>query len=287
MLLRRYKSNLIKERDITMSENVETKYECSIEHFVNDEYSICREERQYAVLLYNILRKYHSAEERRLKNCVSEIFKACRIPPDADIMHVFYEATFMRDFFERNRRLKLSKNPSEKLLNTTFSPDNQGDDRFNLKSEESFNVKLVEYVTKKRISCTNNDVIEVNLGHNAIPDGYGELKKEEMADIQQMMNAKPDIAIIYKEKETKKLLFLECKFESGESSYKDGVKQSHIQWKIADFLCNSYLKEEGIDISERMEDEKSCIVRFVRIEPKKPNEIQINELIKLNNKIFE
>ncbi len=221
------------------------------------------------------------------EDSVSEIFTACQIPDDAEIMNVFYEATFMRDFFERNRRFKLSKNPSDKLLNTTFFPDYQGGDRFKLKSEESFNVKLIEYVTNKRISCTDKDVEEVNLGHNAIPDGYGELNKEEMTDIQQMMNAKPDIAIIYKEKVAKKLLFLECKFESGESSYKDGVKQVHIQWKIADFLCKSYLKEEGIKISERMKDKKSCIVKFVRKEPNEPNEIQINELINLNNKIFE
>ncbi len=51
-----------------MSENTETKYKCSIKHFIDDEYSICREERQYAVLLYNVLRKYHSAGEREKEN---------------------------------------------------------------------------------------------------------------------------------------------------------------------------------------------------------------------------
>lgn len=87
-----------------------------LEHFIRDEYSICREERQYAVFLYNILRKYRNKDKRIDKEVVS-IFNACSIPRGAEIQNVFYEATFMRDFFERNRRLALSKNPENVLLN--------------------------------------------------------------------------------------------------------------------------------------------------------------------------
>lgn len=41
----------------------------SIESFIQDSHSICREERQYALFLYNILCRYGSAKMRKsLKN---------------------------------------------------------------------------------------------------------------------------------------------------------------------------------------------------------------------------
>lgn len=94
--------------------NIEKKYGCSIEHFIEDKYSICREERQYAVFLYNILRKYNTENKRTDEDIVS-IFDACRIPLKAKIQSVFYEATFMRDFFERNRRILFGDEDCEKL----------------------------------------------------------------------------------------------------------------------------------------------------------------------------
>lgn len=92
-----------------------------------------------------------------------------------------------------------------------------------------------------------------------------DLSWDQKNTIMHMMNAKPDIAVIYydEEKRENKLLFLECKFESYESSSQDGHKQSDIQWKIADFLCKHYLKEK-IGIADKMDEEKSCIVKFVR-----------------------
>ena len=95
-------------RRILEKDNIKNHYECSIEHFIQDEYSICREERQYAVFLYNILRKYRNKDKRIDKEVVS-IFDACNIPRGAEIQNVFYEATFMRISLKRNRRLALSK----------------------------------------------------------------------------------------------------------------------------------------------------------------------------------
>lgn len=52
-----------------MSNEINKNYECSIENFICKDadysgYSICREERQYAVFLYDILRKYKSPDQR-------------------------------------------------------------------------------------------------------------------------------------------------------------------------------------------------------------------------------
>lgn len=279
---------------ITMNENIENTYECSIEHFIDSEngnYSICREERQYAVFLYNILRKYRSpeAEERKGNTSVREIFDACRIPNEAEIEKVFFEATFMRDFFERDRRIAEQKrrveagnrhNNLEQILcqkKCKISVDDSKD------SKESFNQKLIHYVKKAPVAYIDK---ALNLGQNEIV--CDELSGDDKKTIQSMMNAKPDIAVIYNDNSAmKKLLFLECKFESGESSDRNGVKQSQIQWEIADFLCNHYLEKECIEISERMKDQKSCIIKFVRKKTdKSENEIQIDELIKLDANIF-
>ena len=75
---------------------------CSIDNYICDNNSICREERQYALYLNNILRKFSTPLKRARCEEVQKIFNVCRIPQDASIQHVFYEATFMRDFFQRN-----------------------------------------------------------------------------------------------------------------------------------------------------------------------------------------
>ena len=54
--------------------NIWNSYVCSVEHFLQDEYSICREERQYAVFLYNILRKYRSKDKRNGNQRIINIF---------------------------------------------------------------------------------------------------------------------------------------------------------------------------------------------------------------------
>lgn len=266
--------------------NIRTRYGCSIEHFIQDGYSICREERQYAVFLYNILRKYCNKDRRNGNDRVMDIFHACNIPSEAEIENVFYEVTFMRDFFERNRRIILGdedcENLKKRLLQKTFSPSICRPTN----KDNSFNAKLVQYV--KGMDCPISYAGEENnLGHNEI--ACDELSDDEKRTIRYMMNAKPDIAVIYKENNRKKLLFLECKFESAECSYEGGDMQRDIQWKIAEFLCNHYLKEE-VGISDKMEKEKkSCLVKFVREGTQNTSGtdgIWIKDLIDLNKEIF-
>lgn len=276
------------------STDLEKQYGCFIENYIrNDNYSICREERQYAVFLYNILRKYSKPEDRKDRKDIKKMFDACRIPEEADIKHVFYEATFMRDFFERNRRIHWAEKAEEKLLQKSYSPKEKI-----LNGENSFNYRLLKYVYEDKYKdkfpilqdCWNQE--ERNLGHSTNEDFnmFEEEKRDELQlDVRQMMNAKPDIAVVYcmsKEVEQNAvksyLLFLECKFESNKSS-----DQCKIQGKIANFLYKYYLENENIEVSPLMGKESKTeapIVWFTR----KPEEgkILISDLIKLNNKIF-
>ena len=95
----------------------------SIDDYVNGDCSICREERQYALYLSNVLRYYGIKNDEHLKklndderNYLKEIFQKCGLDFEKDIIEdVFYEATFMRDIFERNRRYHLTEDKKKKF----------------------------------------------------------------------------------------------------------------------------------------------------------------------------
>ena len=315
------------------------RYNCSIENFIMDEYSICREERQYAVFLYNILRKYGKKQVREKlageeRDTILKIFEACGIEAEDDIEYVFYEATFMRDFFERERRysaaIKYDSNKVEaKLLQKTYANDtkweNIGDDA----AKKCFNYQLLKYVHKHdeehnqhqdrhqdKIDENLKEILRYNLGHTPIL-GYpqidgAELNDREKEKIKDMMNAKPDIAVIYRgmsDEEKKYLLFIECKFESYEDSYNgENLSQCSIQYDVAKFLCNylnDLMQRDFLDdgpgckmaVALIMEsDHKSRMVKFMRTDEKKKKQgaqeernvgkILIKTLIDCNNKIF-
>lgn len=207
--------------------NSTKKYGLSIENFICDEFSICREERQYAVFLYNILRKYGDAGKRKKQaQDIKDIFTECHIPENAFI--------------------------DKLVINGKKVPDNEKD--------------WLKY------------------------------------KIKWMMNAKPDIAVIYHtvEDNLEFLLFIECKFDSDESLYSyidkkgntESMGQREVQWNIAEFLCSCYLHsgngEKIITPAPGMKNHKSCLVSFVRENADAANsKIAIVQLIELNNKIFQ
>ena len=301
-------------------DNSTEEYGLSIKNFINGKYSICREERQYALFLYNILRYYRTPGIRKrkgneaVKDIFQYIFRESELKKNDDTVdqvvvdHVFYEATFMRDFFERNRRLRLGGGDENKLLNAKFSPKSSN---YKIQRDKSFNYKLIKYVCKYETKIKNvkqlcskcefgkeGVCIERNLGHNEIECTKQYKKIKYYA--RWMMNATPDIAVIYhydKKEEQKYLLFLECKFESGESvySYRDknneenDKTQREIQWMVADFLCKKegYLGKEGIE--NRMKGNESRLVQFERgnEEDKEDRIILIEKLINAHNAIFK
>ena len=183
--------NLISD-DVDKNINDEPDYRLS--KYLNGNSSICREERQYALFLANAL----------LKN-VGEIKKKLNMN-SCSILEIYYEATFMRDFW------------------------------FIYKTK--FNEKLCQYANEKdefpKISCRNDVRKHANFWDN----------KHTLAC--WMMNAKPDIAVIYEENNKKYLSFIECKYKSNEDKYKYKVNgedrfysQTKLQNDILDFLCNT------------------------------------------------
>lgn len=284
--------------------------------FISDKNSICREERQYALYLYNVLQAYHfGSRNDDVVKIMNDIFgKELNENENGklEIDNVFYEATFMRDLHEYNRRcfylandrisednenLYLYKNPSVGEYGKTSKDQNKD-------LAKSFNWKLFSYLKANRDKLYNSDVLELNKEQKEALtkkklDAYfsetesmldftktdgeafcveyhlGQSKDFNVGDnivkqdMRSMMNAKPDIAVIYhytKDTEKKYLLFLECKFESAET--KDGIRmQTCIQYMIADFLCSEWVdngnggKEKlkindlkfGCDISSLME----------------------------------
>lgn len=256
----------------------------SIDKYISGKYSICREERQYALYLNNILMKYRKKAAREKNDTIKKIFKSCGLDAIDDIKYVFYEATFMRDVFERNRRMQLnnqSKRDSEKTLQRRKEIVLQNDynpTKKNIENkEDSFDAKLIEFMKNNGLKFNGEySGEEYNMGSNHYDHGE---------DAKSMMNSKPDIAVIFKIGEQHYLHFIECKFESSESTHGD-LKQSEIQWYIADFLCENCFN--GVKVSPKMKNNKSCLVRFTRKknEENNKNEICIKDLISLNNKIF-
>ncbi len=290
----------------------DNRYNCSIENYIMDEYSICREERQYAVFLYNILRKYGKRKFRekltgKEKKDIPAIFKACGIEADSDIEYVFYEAAFMRDFFKRERRYYAvtgSGKVATALLQQSYEKEK--------KTKTDFNRRLIEYVfhTWEGKDPPEMDMaddqekdayLQYNLGGN-IPKECADLGKiEEVREkVRAMMNSKPDIAVIYKKGGQRYLLFIECKFESYEDTVeceKSLLSQRMVQYHIAEFICG-YLNErngqEYINVSEQMKSGQSRMVRFRRSDsgrqgPYLPEDgnILIKLLTEYNDKIFD
>ena len=107
------------------------------EKYVSDNTSVCREERQYTLYLSNILRYYSTESRRNAVPGVQKIFNACAIPPDVTIEDVFIEASFMRDYFERNRRSHLAKDIEKAILQIRFTPKGKNYKVDNI--EQSFN----------------------------------------------------------------------------------------------------------------------------------------------------
>ena len=293
----------------------------SIDNYISDKFSICREERQYALYLSNVLRYYgknpnkkgandNSKPYNRIRDNekIMKIFIACGFNEkeleNIVIENVFYEATFMRDIFEWNRQKYFKSNKK-------LTEDNK---------RNSFSLRLLEYcwtqyLKQDRLNIDVSVMKENNYGaRNEIPFLTEEVKgklteerfisllkvlkgpaKEQIlrdikykAIVRAMMNAKPDLAVIYEDMGKRKLLFLECKYLSKEDDYsyyidinpeidknqkKGKIQQTEVQAYIADFLCNyspepdhgsPYLKD--VKVSEKMlEDQDGNPLKSIKV----------------------
>ena len=211
--------------------------EFDINGFINTEKpedSICREERQYAALLYTILLKAKNKDMKKHKNGIIVSLLGDKVET---IEHVFFEATLMRDYFN------------------ALSEEKKTD--FNKKLLDFCGVKIPEekIYPDSLASSSHNWSEEKILSNSLASSTHNELDKlieEQRARFQfarYMMRAKPDIMVIYTDKNHGRCAkILECKKESDEGKYKDiwgseTIKQEIVQACIMNFLFGKCIEE--------------------------------------------
>ena len=283
----------------------------TIENFLEKDGAFCREERQYALFLYNGL-------------CFDQEVAKAILGEGATVKNVFYEATLMRDLFcaDRKRRLldKYDENAcmhqledgDKEVTKKLDTPDDEDKKKRLYKNKtakgkelgDTFNEKLVNFLLKKYEKGTKYEPIdkedcEFYINRNLGTNSFSELKKDELpkpiariAEVAKtMMNAKPDIAVLYEEGTETKLIFLECKYCSKESTYE--AIQNNSEWLVGDsqkakktvqgqliaqnliceFICENLKSKEGEEITGQEEKVITyCPSKMVKFVEKKPDE---------------
>lgn len=192
--------------------------EFDINDFINTENpdeSICREERQYAALLYfvflRVMNNIGTDEENSIVNSILKEY--------TKIHHVYFEASLMRDYFSDIKKSRLSSIQFNKLLLTFCDVD-----------------------------ISDKDIISDSLGSPSqkwrkIEQNYikDENSRRNFLIARYMMRAKPDLMVIYENNNMKYSKIIECKYTQKEGMYKDiygkrTIPQKYIQKRIQDFL---------------------------------------------------
>ena len=237
---------------------------------VNDKLpAYCREERQFALFLYNYLLKIVENNQGKVDQN-DKVIKACGLSGAEKIKSVYYEVAFMRDFLHKEKynansnfnnelfKYIKSKIVDDKDLKWLIDPD---------KVKKLFD-KYILADYKNELKENPFNIYNYNNKYEARSNvNYGSNVKDSVKDkgvevdtlpyyirilMRAMMNSKADIGIIYLDKDNNyHLKFIECKYESDESDVrllplkKDGsikqpfvLRQTVIQYFITEFICN-------------------------------------------------
>lgn len=181
----------------------------------NDDCSVCREERQFALFLYQKLFDMVSMTKAEIEQKLNsdiylKIRKACGLEDNDIIKSVYYEASFMRDFLYRDKSEHSNKESctfNNKLFE--FTKEIFDSDLKHLLDHNENNTNLAKLKVEPSL----------NYGANSPKNKLPEPMKRFM---RAMMNSKPDLGIIYETKNNEKLhlKFIECKYKSGEGYVK-------------------------------------------------------------------
>lgn len=222
-------------------------------YFFGDKH-ICREERQYALFLYNIfLKKLYIDKEvgnLELSDEEKDIIKNCLDIQEINglkIINVFYEFSAMRDLFAKaENRVEFN----EKLIVSVFAS----------RGTENAEAAIAALKECRNKNNSNNCSLYDNLGHlnmSRFKDGLQKLSDDALKTIyliRCMMNAKADIVVLYKSgSDNNKATALECKYKSGEGKYKDlhdinkkidALRQTEVQTAVLEYLFADFVKEK-------------------------------------------
>ena len=210
---------------------------------------ICREERQYALFMYNKILELVQKEQSDYNDNDKILLGNLGLDVNSKILNVYYEVTFMRDFIFKEK-INKGKDFNDSLYN--YIKDKIQNDcqlkwltlkdeiehlmdkdkekykyilsDYKLNKDNPFNIKNFG---KESIYKTVNygSSVKGKIKHNieGISDKLDKSDKEEWHYsvrilMRAMMNSKADIGILYLDKEKKyHLKFIECKYESDES----------------------------------------------------------------------
>ena len=208
---------------------------------------VCREERQFALFLYLA---FLEKKKGNLDPWITELVKFCLEEKEQDpiIEEVYYEATLMRDYFAgcKKRSGSEAEEFNRGLLHFCLDFLPCGKERAD---------KCIEELTE---NCGGR--MDCHLGTKKVKDAikkrYPNIKammKNETEDVPQlyekacldiarmMMNATPDLLVIYRIGGERYAKALECKYQSGQGTYEDvvgvGIKMQYfIQECVMSFL---------------------------------------------------
>ncbi len=192
---------------------------------------ICREERQYAAFLYSIFLQAKNDKDNlssESKNMINNCLNISCLE-NIEIIDVYFEAAILRDFHNQFR------NGFNKGLFKFADIDN---DINSLKE----NARSIMY--------------EHNLGETTAVKTINNLDNQEIKRkallLSKMMNAKPDLLVIYSYGKKIYARILECKYKSGAGKYKDDegsetINQELVQECILAFLFGSRFNEESAE----------------------------------------
>ncbi len=241
--------------------------EGTLKNFLSKDDSICREERQFALFLYLVfLKKKRKETGGKNGEYIDQTVRKClelEDTQDVEIIDVYYEASLMRDYwkyFQNNKNGEESEF-NEKVLH--FCLDFQ---LGAVKAKEEID-RLLSNQPKLRSSY-----IGQTFWQGAVKEAYGnevsKLMKENSDSItdeekqqigikagldiaKMMMNATPDILVVYNLDGRLYAKALECKYQSKEGKYQDvaGAKnrmQLFIQQCIMCFCfgTNGHMNEQ-------------------------------------------
>lgn len=218
---------------------------------------VCREERQFSALLY-----YMFLEVKKGKKENENIIKRClKIDNDSDmtIKDVYYEPTLMRDFFENDRDFF-----NKALIKFCLGEDDTEEISYDVLKRNLGQSRAKEIIRK--FVWTEGDGETVNkmlkdkrkyreFIKGKIKEGkcLDKVKKQVCFNIAgMMMNAIPDLLIIYENNGRIYAKMLECKYSSDEGLYED---VAGIRCKMQFFIQECIMKfcfgqREGINISK-------------------------------------
>lgn len=192
----------------------------------------CREERQFAALLYSVFLRKKRNGKAKINKKAEGIIKDCLGISNEEykIKDVYFEATLMRDYFCKGKKDEFNR----RLLEFCMAGDGglKEKDIEQPKTENGTSYNLgqkgaKQNIGKEDISEWLRDYIpKVISGEQTISEGdqmmIQKAKEKSLLDIAgMMMNATPDILVIYEKGGSTYAKALECKYTSDEGPYKD------------------------------------------------------------------